>query len=81
MEVKRVITRGFPACIFCSARDESKWDIWPEVESRFMIASPNMVKPKYQAGNTPLFKSRSLREVQLHIIFKHPGLDFEEIES
>ena len=67
MEVKRVITRGFPACIFCSARDESKWDIWPEVERRFMIASPNMVKPKYQAGKTPLFKSRSLREVQLHI--------------
>jgi len=33
------------------------------------------------AGNTPLFKSRSLREVQLHIIFKHPGLDFEEIEG
>jgi hypothetical protein len=62
MEVKRVITRGFPACIFCSARDESKWDIWPEVESRFMIASPNMVKPKYQAGNTPLFKSRSLEK-------------------
>jgi P4 family phage/plasmid primase-like protien len=33
------------------------------------------------AGNTPLFISKSLREVQLHIIFKHPGLDFEEIEG
>jgi hypothetical protein len=33
------------------------------------------------AGNTPLFMSKSLREVQLHIIFKHPGLDFEEIEG
>jgi P4 family phage/plasmid primase-like protien len=33
------------------------------------------------AGNAPLFRSKSLREVQLHIIFKHPGLDFEEIEG
>ena len=33
------------------------------------------------AGNTPLFRSQSLREVQLHIIFKHPGVDFEEIEG
>jgi len=33
------------------------------------------------AGNAPLFRSQSLREVQLHIIFKHPGLDFEEIEG
>jgi hypothetical protein len=27
-----------------------------------------------------LFGSKSLRDVQVHIIFKHPGLDFEEIE-
>ena len=33
------------------------------------------------AGNAPLFRSKSLREVQLYIIFKHPGLDFEEIEG
>jgi hypothetical protein len=32
------------------------------------------------AGNSPLFGSKSLRDVQVHIIFKHPGLDFEEIE-
>jgi hypothetical protein len=51
LEVKRVITRGWPACIFCSARDESKWDIWPEVESRFMIQSPNMIKAKWEQGN------------------------------
>jgi phage/plasmid-associated DNA primase len=31
------------------------------------------------AGNAPLFRSMSLREVQLHVIFKHPGFDFEEI--
>jgi phage/plasmid-associated DNA primase len=33
------------------------------------------------AGNALLFRSKSLREVQLHIIFKHPGFDFEEIED
>jgi hypothetical protein len=51
LEVKRVITQGWPACIFCSARDESKWEIWPEIESRFMIQSPNMIKAKYEKGN------------------------------
>lgn len=33
------------------------------------------------AGNAPLFSSKSLREVQLHVIFEHPGLDFEGIED
>ncbi len=28
------------------------------------------------AGNSPLFTSKKLRDVQLHIIFKHPGQDF-----
>jgi hypothetical protein len=60
MEVKRVITRGWPACIFCSAKDESKWDMWPEIESRFMIVSPNMVKPKYQAGNKLIAQKKGL---------------------
>jgi hypothetical protein len=60
LEVKRVITRGWPACIFCSAKDESKWEIWPEIESRFMIVSPNMVRPKYQAGNRLIAQRKGL---------------------
>lgn len=60
MEVKRVITRGWPACIFCSAKDESKWEMWPEIESRFMIVSPNMVRPKYQAGNRLIAQKKGL---------------------
>ena len=28
------IVRGWPACIFCSAKDESKWEIWPENRRR-----------------------------------------------
>ncbi len=27
---KKVIVRGWPACIFCSAKDESDWPGWPE---------------------------------------------------
>ena len=60
LEVKRVITRGWPACIFCSAKDESKWEVWPEIESRFMIVSPNMVKPKFQAGNKLIAQKKGL---------------------
>ena len=27
---KKVVVRGWPACIFCSAKDESDWTGWPE---------------------------------------------------
>jgi hypothetical protein len=45
---KKVVVRGWPSCNFCSARDESKWEIWPEIQSRFLISSPNMIPQKYQ---------------------------------
>jgi hypothetical protein len=60
MQVKRVITRGFPACIFCSAKDESKREVWSEIATRFMVVSPNMVKPKFQAGNKLIFQKKGL---------------------
>jgi hypothetical protein len=46
-QTKKVV-KGWPACIFCSARDESKWEIWPEIKSRCLITSPNMIPQKYQ---------------------------------
>jgi hypothetical protein len=60
MEVKRVITRGFPACIFCSAKDESKYEGWPEIASRFLVESPNMIRPKFQAGNKLIAQKKGL---------------------
>jgi hypothetical protein len=27
LRTKNIVTRGWPACIFCSAKDESKWDV------------------------------------------------------
>lgn len=50
-QVKKVVTRGWPVCIFCSARDESRWEVWPEIQSRFLITSPNMSPEKYQESN------------------------------
>src|SRR5262249_33327223 len=50
-KVKKVVTRGWPACIFCSAKNESDWPAWPEIQSRFLVTSPNMVQQKYLDGN------------------------------
>jgi hypothetical protein len=50
-KVKKVVIRGWPACIFCSAKNESKWPAWPEIQSRFLVTSPNMVHQKYYDGN------------------------------
>ncbi|MDN5866822.1 MAG: bifunctional DNA primase/polymerase [Candidatus Nitrosocosmicus sp.] len=49
--VKHVVTRGWPSCIFCSAKDESNWPTWPEIQSRFFITSPNMIRQKYEESN------------------------------
>ena len=50
-EVKNIVTEGFPACIFCSAKDESDWPVWPEIVTRFLITSPNMKQDKYKESN------------------------------
>ena len=50
-KVKKIVTRGWPSCIFCSAKNESNWPNWPEIQSRFLITSPNMIKQKYQESN------------------------------
>ena len=60
LEVKHVVTRGWPACIFCSARDDSDWSMWPEIQSRFFIASPNMIKQKYQDSNILIGQKKGL---------------------
>ncbi len=59
-QTKNVVVRGCPACIFCSAKDESKWDVWPEIKSRFLISSPNMIPQKYQESTKLLAQSKGL---------------------
>jgi hypothetical protein len=56
-QTKNVVVRGWPSCIFCSVRDESNWPLWPEIKSRFLITSPNMVSQKYQES-TKILSSR-----------------------
>ena len=48
MHVKSIITLGFPAFIFCTAKDESRWDQWDEIVSRSIVLSPNMSPKKYR---------------------------------
>ena len=57
---KKIVVRGWPSCIFCSARDESKWDMWPEIKSRFLISSPNMIPQKYQESKELISKRKGL---------------------
>ncbi|MDR4490206.1 MAG: bifunctional DNA primase/polymerase [Candidatus Nitrosocosmicus sp.] len=76
LEVKHIVTRGWPACIFCSARDDSSWSVWPEIQSRFFIASPNMVKQKYLDSNVLIAQKKGLPTlVQEQLIISKEDLD------
>jgi hypothetical protein len=76
LKTKNIVTRGWPVCIFCSAKDESKWDIWPEVQSRFIIVSPNMSEEKYLESNRLTFQKLGLPDfVQQEIIVSDAEVD------
>jgi hypothetical protein len=51
LTVKNVVIRGWPSCIFCSAKNERKSSIWEEIETRFLITSPNTDVSKYKKAN------------------------------
>ncbi|MER5175169.1 MAG: hypothetical protein ABJB76_05850 [Candidatus Nitrosocosmicus sp.] len=68
-KVKKIVTRGWPACIFCSAKNESNWPTWPEIQSRFLITSPNMVKQKYEESNMLIAQRKGFpKSIQQQII-------------
>jgi hypothetical protein len=75
-QTKDVVVRGWPSCIFCSARDESKWDMWPEIKSRFLISSPNMIPQKYQESKELI----SIRKGLPNLIQQQIVLSDNEIE-
>jgi len=52
LKVKETILRGWPATIVCSAKNEAKNEVWPEIQSRFFITSPNTNVEKYKAANS-----------------------------
>lgn len=60
---KRVVVRGWPACIFCSAKDESNWPAWSEIVNRFLITSPNMIPEKYLQSNLLIAQRKGLPDL------------------
>ncbi|MGD1838333.1 MAG: hypothetical protein ACPKPY_09805 [Nitrososphaeraceae archaeon] len=60
---KKVVVRGWPSCVFCSAKDESKWEIWPEIKSRLLITSPNMIPQKYKESNLLISQTKGLPNI------------------
>jgi hypothetical protein len=58
--VKKMVTMGWPACIFCSAKNESGWEQWPEIVSRCMVTSPNMITEKYHESNILIAQKKGL---------------------
>jgi regulator of PEP synthase PpsR (kinase-PPPase family) len=73
---KKVVVRGWPACIFCSAKDESNWPTWPEIVSRFLITSPNMIRQKYEESNLLIAQRKSLPSfIQQQIIVSDTDIE------
>ena len=75
--VQKVIVRGFPACIFCSAKDESHWSTWSEIQSRFLITSPNMTRQKYEESNLLIAQRKGLPSMiqeQIIVSYRDIGL-------
>ncbi len=73
---KKIIVRGWPACIFCSAKDESNWPTWPEIVSRFLITSPNMIREKYEESNLLIAQRKSLPSfIQQQIIVSNSDIE------
>ena len=73
---KKVVVKGWPACVFCSARDESAWEVWPEIQSRFLITSPNMNKQKYFEANVLIAQKKGLPNLlKQHVVVSDIDLD------
>ena len=76
MITKNVVVKGWPACVFCSARDESAWEVWPEIQSRFLITSPNMNKQKYFEANILIAQKKGLPNLlKQHVVVSDADLD------
>ena len=73
---KKVVVKGWPACVFCSARDESAWEVWPEIQSRFLITSPNMNKQKYFEANVLIAQKKGLPNLlKQHVLVSDKDID------
>lgn len=48
VKTEKVVFKGWPATLFASAKDESRWEIWEEVKTRVVVTNPTMTKEKYR---------------------------------
>lgn len=48
---KKILLVGWPTMIFASAKNQDTWSMWPELQSRCVIVSPNMTQQKYLEAN------------------------------
>lgn len=51
LNVKESVIRGWPAFIFCSAKNEAKNEVWAEIVTRVFMTSPNSSVKKYKEAN------------------------------
>jgi len=51
LKVKKSVIRGWPAFIFCSAKNEEKNEVWQEINTRVVVTAPNSDVAKYAAAN------------------------------
>jgi hypothetical protein len=49
-QTSHIVIRGWPSCIFCSANNRHSSN-WSEIETRFVVSSPNMTLSKYKNAN------------------------------
>jgi hypothetical protein len=78
-KVKKVVLRGWPACIYCSAKDETKSPLWPEIQSRFLVTTTNSIPEKYRDGNMLIAQQMSLpKSIQNELIRSRRDLELAE---
>jgi len=51
LKVRKSVIRGWPAFIFCSAKNEDKNEVWNEIKTRLFVTSPNTDVAKYEEAN------------------------------
>lgn len=70
----KIRLRGWPVMIFCSAKSEDRWAVWPEIQSRFIVVSPTMVSEKYVHANRVTADLQGLPSDAIEAIYP-PGLE------
>lgn len=51
LHTKSTVIRGWPAVVYCSAKNEELFKDWEEIQTRFLIKSPNTDIAKYKKAN------------------------------